>query len=87
MIPPERVRCGVAGASFGYATLWSAPISLPMMTAVQYICARIWTDSGTGLAVVLSQRFPRPVVHLAVKRIGARVDEDVSFVGKPEDDR
>jgi NRAMP (natural resistance-associated macrophage protein)-like metal ion transporter len=56
----------VAGASFGYATLWTALVSLPMMTAVQYTCAKIGMVSGTGLAVVLRQRFPCPRVYAAV---------------------
>jgi NRAMP (natural resistance-associated macrophage protein)-like metal ion transporter len=56
----------VAGASLGYATLWTALVSFPMMTAVQYTCAKIGMVSGTGLAAVLRQRFPRPLVYGAV---------------------
>jgi NRAMP (natural resistance-associated macrophage protein)-like metal ion transporter len=56
----------VAGASFGYATLWTALVSFPMMTAVQYTCAKIGMVSGTGLAAVLRERFPRPLVYVAV---------------------
>jgi NRAMP (natural resistance-associated macrophage protein)-like metal ion transporter len=56
----------VAGASFGYATLWTALISFPMMTAVQYTCAKIGMVSGSGLAAVLRERFPRPLVYAAV---------------------
>src|SRR3954452_22856593 len=53
----------VAGASLGYATLWTALVSFPMMTAVQYTCAKIGMVSGTGLAAVLRERFPRPLVY------------------------
>lgn len=56
----------VAGASLGYGTLWTALVSFPMMTAVQFTCARIGMVSGTGLAAVLRQRFPRPLVYAAV---------------------
>jgi NRAMP (natural resistance-associated macrophage protein)-like metal ion transporter len=56
----------VAGASLGYATLWTALVSFPMMTAVQYTCAKIGMVSGTGLAAVLRQRFPKSVVYAAV---------------------
>src|SRR6266699_6150213 len=56
----------VAGASLGYATLWTALVSFPMMTAVQFTCAKIGMVSGTGLAAVLRQRFPRPLVYTAV---------------------
>jgi len=56
----------VAGASLGYATLWTALVSFPMITAVQYTCAKIGMVSGTGLAAVLRARFPRPLVYAAV---------------------
>ena len=56
----------VAGASFGYATLWTALVTYPLMAAVQLICARIGMISGVGLAGVLRQRFPRPLVIVAV---------------------
>ena len=56
----------VAGASLGYSTLWTALVSFPMMTAVQFTCAKIGMVSGTGLAAVLCRRFPRPLVYAAV---------------------
>jgi Mn2+/Fe2+ NRAMP family transporter len=36
----------LAGASLGFSTLWTALVTFPMMTAVQFICAEIgmvWT--------------------------------------------
>ncbi len=48
------------GASFGFATLWTAPLTLPMMAAVQFICAKIDMVSGMGLARVLRKYYPRP---------------------------
>jgi NRAMP (natural resistance-associated macrophage protein)-like metal ion transporter len=48
-----------AGAQFGYATLWVTLVMLPMMTAVQYICAKIGLVSGKGLAGVLREHHPR----------------------------
>jgi NRAMP (natural resistance-associated macrophage protein)-like metal ion transporter len=56
----------VAGASLGYSTLWTALVSFPMMTAVQYTCAKIGMVTGSGLAAVLRQSFPRPIVYGAV---------------------
>src|SRR5579859_3427075 len=56
----------VAGASLGYSTLWTALVSFPMMTAVQFTCARIGMVTGSGLAAVLAQRFSRRVVYAAV---------------------
>jgi NRAMP (natural resistance-associated macrophage protein)-like metal ion transporter len=55
-----------AGASFGFATLWTAPLTLPMMAAVQFICAKIGMVSGMGLGGVLRKHYPRWVVYGAV---------------------
>src|SRR5437588_10738104 len=55
-----------AGASPGYSTLWRALAFFPMITAVQFTCAKIGMVSGTGLAAVLCRRFPRPLVFGAV---------------------
>jgi len=56
----------VVGASLGFATLWTAPIMLPLMAAVQYICARVGLVSGMGLAGVLKRHYPRWVLYPAV---------------------
>jgi NRAMP (natural resistance-associated macrophage protein)-like metal ion transporter len=52
----------VAGASFGYAQLWTALFSFPLMTAVQLMCARLGMVTGRGLAGVVRRRYPRPVL-------------------------
>src|SRR5882762_7068155 len=52
-----------AGAAFGFATLWTAPATLPMMAAVQLICAKIGMVSGMGLAAVLRKHYARWVVY------------------------
>src|SRR5438045_7847979 len=51
-----------AGASLGLATLWTALMTLPMMAAVQFICAKIGMVSGMGLAGVLRNYYPRWLV-------------------------
>src|SRR5579884_2540312 len=56
----------VAGASLGFATLWTTWIMLPMMAAVQFSCAKIGMVSGRGLAGVLRQHYPRPLLYVAV---------------------
>jgi NRAMP (natural resistance-associated macrophage protein)-like metal ion transporter len=56
----------VAGASLGFATLWTALITFPMMAAVQYICAKIGMVSGRGLAGVLRTHYPKPLLYAAV---------------------
>jgi NRAMP (natural resistance-associated macrophage protein)-like metal ion transporter len=55
-----------AGASYGYATLWTTPVMLPMMISVQYICAKIGLVNGRGLAGVLREHYPRWVLYPAV---------------------
>jgi len=55
-----------AGASLGFATLWTAPFTLPMMAAVQFICAKIGMVSGMGLGGVLRKHYPRWVVYAAI---------------------
>jgi len=52
----------VAGAAFGYAPLWTAVFSFPLMAAVQLMCARLGMVSGRGLASVIRRRYSRPVL-------------------------
>ncbi|HEV3331206.1 MAG TPA: divalent metal cation transporter [Bryobacteraceae bacterium] len=52
----------VTGAAFGYAPLWTALFSFPLMTAVQMMCARLGMVTGQGLAGVIRQRYPRWVL-------------------------
>jgi NRAMP (natural resistance-associated macrophage protein)-like metal ion transporter len=52
----------VTGASFGYAPLWTALFSFPLMTAVQLMCARLGIVTGQGLAGVIRYRYPRWVL-------------------------
>jgi NRAMP (natural resistance-associated macrophage protein)-like metal ion transporter len=52
----------VAGAAFGYTTLWLAVFSFPLMTAVQLMCARLGLVTGRGLAAVIRLRYPRWVL-------------------------
>lgn len=56
----------VAGASLGFSTLWLALVTLPMMSAVQYSCAKIGMVTGQGLAGVLKKNYPKPLLYLAV---------------------
>lgn len=52
----------VAGASFGYLTLWTALFSFPMMAAVQLMCARLGLVTGCGLAGIVRRHYPRPIL-------------------------
>lgn len=52
----------VAGATFGYAPLWTALFSFPLMAAVQLMCARLGMVSGRGLASVIRHHYSRRVL-------------------------
>src|SRR6266404_560420 len=52
----------VTGASFGYAPLWTALFSFPLMAAVQLMCARLGMVTGRGLAGVVRRRYPRSIL-------------------------
>jgi len=56
----------VAGASLGYSTLWTMIVLLPMMAAVQFICARIGLVTGKGLGALLRTQFPSFIAYPAV---------------------
>jgi len=51
------------GAQFGYAQLWTAIFTFPLMAAIQEICARMALETGSGLAEVISQYYPKPVLY------------------------
>ena len=52
----------VTGAAFGYAQLWTALFSFPLMAAVQLMCARLGMVTGQGLAGAIRQYYPRWVL-------------------------
>lgn len=55
-----------AGAQFGYSMLWSLVFTLPLMTAIQIVSARIGYVTGQGLAANFKRAFPRPVLLVLV---------------------
>jgi NRAMP (natural resistance-associated macrophage protein)-like metal ion transporter len=55
----------VAGAGFGYAFLWTALLSFPLMAAVQIMCARLGLVTGLGLAGVIRVHYPRWILWSA----------------------
>src|SRR5690349_16775727 len=63
--PSGIATYSVAGASFGYAPLWTALFSFPLMAAVQLMCARLAMVSGRGLAAVIRVHYPRWVLWSA----------------------
>lgn len=55
-----------AGAALGYATLWTAIVTLPLMIVVQHICAKIGMVSGRGLAGVLKRYYSKKLLYPVV---------------------
>ena len=43
----------VAGAAYGYTTLWIALLTFPLMVAIQLMCARLGMVTGRGLAAAV----------------------------------
>jgi NRAMP (natural resistance-associated macrophage protein)-like metal ion transporter len=48
-----------AGASLGFASLWMALLTFPMMWAVQFMCAKIGMVTGAGLARIIRTHYSR----------------------------
>src|SRR5262252_10414568 len=61
--PSGIATYAVAGAALGLGMLWTAPATLPLMAAVQLICARIGLVTGRGLAGAIRGRYPRPFLY------------------------
>lgn len=56
----------VAGASLGFSTLWTALATFPMMTAVQFVCAKVGMVTGMGLARVLRLHYSKALLYPVV---------------------
>jgi NRAMP (natural resistance-associated macrophage protein)-like metal ion transporter len=52
----------VAGAAYGYSTLWIALLTFPLMVAIQLMCARLGMVTGRGLAAAVRTYYPRWVL-------------------------
>ena len=51
------------GAKYGYATLWTMFLALPLMIAIQMISAQIGRVTGKGLADNMRSHYPAWLVH------------------------
>ena len=51
-----------AGAQFGFALGWTLVLTYPLMVAVQMISARIGRTTGQGIAGILRQHYPAPLL-------------------------
>ena len=63
--PAGIATYSIAGAQFGTGLLWLAPVTWPLMAAVQSMCARVGMVTGGGLMDALRRKLPRPLLVLA----------------------
>jgi len=54
------------GAAFGYGTLWSVLLALPLMIAIQTISARIGRVTGAGIGANLRRHYAHWLVYVMV---------------------
>lgn len=55
-----------AGAQFGPALLWMAPVTFPMMFAVVYLSSKLAQVTGKGLFHVIKDQYPRWILWPAL---------------------
>ncbi len=76
----------VTGAAFGYAPLWTALFSFPLMTAVQMMCARFGMVTGQGLAGVIRSQYSKWILwgacFLLVVANTVNIGADLGGMGK-----
>jgi NRAMP (natural resistance-associated macrophage protein)-like metal ion transporter len=58
-----------AGAAFGTGQLWLALYMLPLLIAVQEMCARIGLVTGKGIAAVVRQHYSRAILVPAISLV------------------
>jgi NRAMP (natural resistance-associated macrophage protein)-like metal ion transporter len=74
-----------AGAAFGFATLWTAIVTFPLMAAVQGMCARIGIVTSGGLAKTLKTNYSKFILYsilfLSVPAIVLNIGADIAGMG------
>src|SRR6202790_5875583 len=60
--PSTIATYSVVGAAYGYAPLWTALVTFPLMAGVQLMCARLGMVTGRGLAAAVRIYYPRWVL-------------------------
>ena len=78
-----------AGATFGTGMLWTVPVTLPLMVAVQEICDRTALATGESLGALARRRFTRHaravITVLLVALVGANclnIAADLGAIGQ-----
>src|SRR3989442_14760832 len=68
--PSGIATYSIAGATLGYATLWTALLTLPLMAVGQFICAKIGMGSGMGLGGVVRGKYLRKLLYSSFVAFG-----------------
>lgn len=61
--PSGIVTYAQAGAQFGNGLLWSVLLTLPLMIAIQLVCARLGRISGRGVVANIRRHQSRPIAY------------------------
>lgn len=70
--PSGITTYAIAGSRVGFGMLWVSAVTLPLMIAIQEMCARIGIVTASGLAGAMRKHYARPVLFvLAFLAIGA----------------
>ena len=51
------------GAAYGYATLWTLALALPLMIGIQMISARIGRVTGVGIGSNIRKHYAHPIAY------------------------
>lgn len=74
-----------AGAQFGFTTLWTALITLPLMISIQEMCARIGLVTAKGLMAHIKENYSPVIVYFAlictVPAIILNIGSDIAGMG------
>ena len=74
-----------AGAQFGFATLWTALITFPLMASIQEMCARIGIVTSKGLTGTLKEHYPKwlmwSMVFFSTPAIILNIGSDIAGMG------
>jgi NRAMP (natural resistance-associated macrophage protein)-like metal ion transporter len=74
-----------AGAQFGFATLWTALLTFPLMAAIQGMCARIGLVTSQGLTVTLKQHYSKYLLYsmllISFPAITLNIGADIQAMG------
>ena len=74
-----------AGAQFGLMTLWTTIITIPLMAAIQQMCARIGLVTSQGLTGTLKKHYSKPILYVmlvfSTPAIVMNIGADIAAIG------